>query len=60
MRPRSFLRLWGAPLLLALLSAGGLLSALLGDGFWDWLSVVLLGVPLLACAWYGLRRKNCS
>jgi len=53
-----FLRMWGAPILLAILTIIGLLSALLGDGVWDALSAVVLGVPVLCCAWYGLRRKS--
>jgi hypothetical protein len=51
-----FLRLWGAPIMLAILTAIGLISALLGDGVWDYVSAVALGVPTIACAWYGLRR----
>jgi hypothetical protein len=51
-----FLRMWGAPLMLALLTIVGLVSALLGDGVWDYLSAVALAVPTLACVWYGLRR----
>jgi hypothetical protein len=52
------LRMWGAPILLAILTIVGLLSALLGDGVWDALSAVALGVPVLCCAWYGLRSKS--
>ncbi|USX11664.1 hypothetical protein NHH88_18335 [Oxalobacteraceae bacterium OTU3CAMAD1] len=51
-----FLRMWGAPIVLAILTAVGLVSALLGDGVWDYVSAVALGVPAVACAWYGLRR----
>ncbi|WP_166106878.1 hypothetical protein [Duganella aceris] len=53
-----FLRMWGAPTLLAILTIIGLLSALIGDGVWDALSAVTLGVPVLCCLWYGLRRKS--
>jgi hypothetical protein len=52
----AFLRLWGAPLLLALLSLAGLLTGLLGDGVWDWLSAGLLAVPVAVAAWFGLRQ----
>jgi hypothetical protein len=38
-------RLWGMPLLIAILSLGGLLSALVGDGIWDVLSWVMLALP---------------
>jgi hypothetical protein len=39
------------PVSIGLLSAGGLFAALLGDGAWDTLSWVGLGLP----AWLGLR-----
>jgi len=47
-------RLWPVfkvPVLIALLSAAGLFAALLGDGLWDTLSWLGLGLP----AWLGLR-----
>jgi len=50
------LRLWGWPAGLAVLSAVGLLSALLGDGGWDALSWVALGLPTGIAGWYALRR----
>ena len=53
-----FMRMWGAPIVLAILTAIGLLSALLGDGVWDALLAVTLGVPVLCSVWYGLRRKS--
>lgn len=39
------------PLLIGLLSAFGLLSALLDDGLYDMLSWVTLGIPLLLVGW---------
>jgi len=39
------------PVMIALLSAAGLFAALLGDGLWDALSWLGLGLP----AWLGLR-----
>ena len=53
---KPFARMWGAPIVLAVLTMIGLISALLGDGVWDYVSAVALGVPTIACAWYGLRR----
>lgn len=50
------LKLWGWPLVLGLLSASGLLSALVSDGWGDTWSWIALGVPLLVMAWYALRR----
>lgn len=53
-----FMRMWGAPILLAILTAVGLISALLGDGVWDHVSAVALGIPVVLCVWFGLRRKK--
>ncbi len=52
------LRIWRAPIVFALLTTVGLVSALLGDGVWDTLSTFTLGAPVAACGWYGLRRKS--
>jgi uncharacterized protein YqfA (UPF0365 family) len=54
----AFLRLWGAPIVLAVLTIIGLISALVGDGVWDYLSAVALGVPVLTGAWCGLRSRR--
>ncbi|NWA29254.1 hypothetical protein HX882_00025 [Pseudomonas gingeri] len=47
MKPRSsnFWKVFGIPTLIALLSAAGLFAALLGDGAWDALSWLGLGIP---------------
>lgn len=47
MRPRqsSFWKVFTMPLVIALLSAAGLFAALLGDGPWDGLSWIGLGIP---------------
>lgn len=50
------MQIWGAPIVLAILTTIGLISALLGDGVWDLVSAVALGIPALLCFWYGLRR----
>jgi hypothetical protein len=42
---------------MALLTLTGLISALLGDGIWDALSALTLGIPVASGAWYGLRHK---
>ena len=44
------------PILLAILTAIGLVAALLGDGIWDLVSSLTLGAPVAVGAWYGLRR----
>ncbi|WP_141696504.1 DUF4175 domain-containing protein [Pseudomonas sp. S3E12] len=53
MKPRqsSFWKVFGIPLGIGLLSAAGLFAALLGDGLWDSLSWVGLGIPALIGAW---------
>jgi hypothetical protein len=49
---------WGAPLAMAVVSAIGLLGALVGDGGWNWLSWVGLGVPCVAGTWLGWRGRG--
>jgi xanthosine utilization system XapX-like protein len=44
------------PILLAVLTLVGLVSALLGDGVWDLVSALSLGAPVAVGAWYALRR----
>lgn len=56
----SFMRMWGAPIALAALTIIGLISALVGDGVWDHVSAVALGVPVLLCLWFGMRRRTKS
>ena len=46
------------PLLVALLTVGGLLSGLLGDGLRDVLSWLTLGVPLPLIAWHAGRPRR--
>jgi hypothetical protein len=53
-----FVRMWGAPIVLAILTVIGLISALVGDGVWDHVSAVALGVPVLLCLWFGLPRRT--
>jgi hypothetical protein len=44
-------KVYGMPLLLAVVSLIGLLSALVGDGIWDALSWFCLGTPVTVIAW---------
>lgn len=46
MRSKTF----AIPTVLALFSAAGLVTALVGDGPWDWISWGLVSLPLLAIA----------
>jgi hypothetical protein len=57
-RVRNVRDIFGAPLLLALLSAGGLLSALIGNGPWDALSWFALGIPVAVIVWFALRPRG--
>lgn len=45
------------PLLIVLLTAVGLLSALVGDDGWDALSWALLAVPVGLCGYFGFARR---
>lgn len=47
MKPRqsNFWKVFGTPMALGLLTAAGLFAALLGDGVWDGLSWIGLGIP---------------
>jgi hypothetical protein len=53
-----FMALWGIPILLAILTALGLASALVGDGVWDDLSALALGAPVAVGAWCALRPSR--
>jgi hypothetical protein len=48
---RSLWKIFRWPLLLGLSSGVGLVSALLGDGVWDALSWITLGIPVAVIAW---------
>jgi hypothetical protein len=46
------------PAILAVLTCVGLVSALLGDEFWDGLSWLTLSVPIVVVVWYALVRRR--
>jgi O-antigen/teichoic acid export membrane protein len=50
--------IWTAPIVLGALTIVGLVSALVGDGAWDALSALALGIVALVGAWCGLRRPK--
>lgn len=49
--PQTTRQIWAAPMVLGIVSAIGLMSALLGDGMWDLLSWILLAAPVLVIGW---------
>ena len=54
----SLRRVFGVPLLLAIATVIGLISALLADGIWDALSWITLALPMVVAAWaIWLRRR---
>ncbi|MGN8261320.1 hypothetical protein ACLEJW_18590 [Pseudomonas sp. SMSB3] len=59
-RSRSTVRVLAWPALIALLGALGLFAALLGDGAWDLLAWLGLGIPAalsLRALWQGSGRR---
>ncbi len=50
-----FWHIWTIPLLLAIVSLWGLLSALVGDGLLDVLSWLTLSIPLVVIARFVIR-----
>jgi hypothetical protein len=57
-RPRSIRAVFALPLLIAVLSALGLLSALTGDGWRDMMSWLGLAAPVLAVMWAMRVRRT--
>ncbi|RYE14117.1 MAG: hypothetical protein EOP51_28675 [Sphingobacteriales bacterium] len=59
---KTFLHIWLAPIILGIISAVGLVSALTGDNIWDVISWVMLLIPLSAGAYFlvksGQKRKR--
>jgi len=45
------------PLIIAMISSAGLLFALIGDGLWDYLSWLALGIPVAIGQWVSNRRS---
>ncbi|SDK41307.1 hypothetical protein SAMN05192566_1276 [Methylophilus rhizosphaerae] len=55
---KRFSEIWLWPAVLAVLTAFGLLSALLGTGIWHWLSWVAISIPLIVIGYYWLQDKS--
>jgi hypothetical protein len=47
MQNARFSKLWGMPLLIAVVSLNGLVAALVGDGLWDVFSWIMLSIPIV-------------
>jgi len=56
-KPRSFKRLWGAPVALATLTMFGLLAALLGTGAWHLAAWASLAVPVVVGVYFMTRHR---
>ncbi|MCS3452703.1 MULTISPECIES: hypothetical protein [Bradyrhizobium] len=54
---RSLTQIFGAPLVIAVVSTVGLISALVGDGWWDAVSWAGLGLPVLLYLVFIWRRQ---
>ncbi|MBR0893505.1 hypothetical protein JQ616_00980 [Bradyrhizobium tropiciagri] len=54
---RSLTEIFAAPLVIAIVSTVGLISALVGDGWWDAVSWVALGLPVLLYLVFIWRRR---
>lgn len=51
-------QIFAAPAVIGVLSAIGLISALVGDGVWNALSWLTLGVPVALCAYFAMRPRS--
>ena len=54
---RSLTQIFAAPLVIAIVSTVVLISALVGDGWWDAVSWVALGLPVLLYLLFIWRRR---
>lgn len=54
----SLAAIFGAPIVLFVLSLVGLVGALLEDGLWDALGAAFLATTILALAWALIRRRR--
>ena len=51
-------QIFATPAVIGVLSVVGLISALVGDGVWDGLSWLTLGVPVALCAFFTLWSRR--
>lgn len=57
-KPSDFNRVWKTPIVLGLLTAFGLLAALVGHGFWHWAAWAALALPILAILRSVMRKER--
>jgi hypothetical protein len=50
------IQVWSAPIMLGLISASGLITALLSDGIGDVVSWIALAVPVVVGLWHIVRQ----
>jgi hypothetical protein len=55
---RTLGQIFAAPVAVGVLSTVGLLSALIGDGWWDAVSWFSLALPVLLYLFFVVRRKH--
>lgn len=55
---RTVMQIFAAPLVVAIVSTAGLISALVGDGWWDAVSWTALGIPPLLYLMFIWRRRH--
>lgn len=53
-------QIWGMPIVIGMLSAVGLFSALVGDGVWDSVSWLALATPVAVTLWHVGRSLHGS
>lgn len=58
MRRKSLGQIFFIPVVLAVLSAAGLVAALVGDDLWDALSWLTLAVPAVICVYFPVWRPT--
>jgi hypothetical protein len=57
-RRQTLWQIFMIPLVLGVLSTMGLISALVGDGIWDGVSWITLGIPILLCVYFFLKPRR--
>ncbi|RCH54745.1 hypothetical protein DJ568_09655 [Mucilaginibacter hurinus] len=55
---KNFLHVWLLPLVFAIISSIGLISALTGDDAWDMVSWLMLIIPLAAIVYYVFKSRE--